>query len=204
MPRTQLALIDDDDDVRAAIGDMLRIFGYSLSLHASAEAFLSQKETQAPGCIISDVRMPGIDGLTFLNHLKESPLQAPVILMSGHADIPMAVAAIKNGAFDFIEKPMDDRKLVASINRALALVNQQQGATGARMDLQSRFSLLTAREVEVFDLITAGLTNFGVGDRLGISVRTVESYRAQIMNKMQADGLATLVRQAIRLNRLTP
>jgi two-component system response regulator FixJ len=116
----------------------------------------------------------------------------------------MAVAAIKNGAFDFIEKPVDDRILVASINRALAFVNQQQGETSARVDLQSHFSTLTAREVEVFDLITAGLTNFGVGDRLGISVRTVESYRAQIMNKMQADGLATLVRQAIRLNRLDP
>jgi len=204
MPRTQLALIDDDDDVRSAIGDMLRVFGYSVTLHASAEAFLSQKSAQPPGCIICDVRMPGLDGVSFLDHLKESPFLAPVILISGHADVPMAVAAIKNGAFDFIEKPIDDRKLVASINRALALVNQQQGETSARMDLQSRFSMLTAREVEVFDLITAGHTNFGVGDRLGISVRTVESYRAQIMSKMQADGLATLVRQAIRLNRLTP
>ena len=204
MPRTQLSLIDDDDDVRSAIGDMLRVFGYSVDLHASADAFLSQKGAQPPGCIISDVRMPGLDGVTFLDHLKDSPLWAPVILISGHADVPMAVAAIKNGAFDFIEKPIDDRKLVASINRALALVNQQQGETSARMDLQSRFSMLTAREVEVFDFITAGLTNFGVGDRLGISVRTVESYRAQIMSKMQADGLATLVRQAIRLNRLDP
>ena len=204
MPRTQLSLIDDDDDVRSAIGDMLRVFGYSVDLHASADAFLSQKVAQPPGCIISDVRMPGLDGVTFLDHLKDSPLWAPVILMSGHADVPMAVAAIKNGAFDFIEKPIDDRKLVASINRALALMTQQQGETSARMDLQSRFSMLTAREVEVFDLITAGLTNFGVADRLGISVRTVESYRAQIMSKMQADGLATLVRQAIRLNRLDP
>ena len=204
MPRTQLSLIDDDDDVRSAIGDMLRVFGYTVDLHASADAFLSQKVAQPPGCIISDVRMPGLDGVTFLDHLKDSPLWAPVILISGHADVPMAVAAIKNGAFDFIEKPIDDRKLVASINRALALMTQQQGETSARMDLQSRFSMLTAREVEVFDLITAGLTNFGVADRLGISVRTVESYRAQIMSKMQADGLATLVRQAIRLNRLDP
>jgi two-component system response regulator FixJ len=177
---------------------------HSVDLHASADAFLSQKVAQPPGCIISYVRMPGLDGVTFLDHLKDSPLWAPVILISGHADVPMAVAAIKNGAFDFIEKPIDDRKLVASINRALALVNQQQGETTARMDLQSRFSKLTGREVEVFDLITAGLTNFGVGDRLGISVRTVESYRAQIMSKMQADGPATLVRQAIRLNRLDP
>jgi len=203
MPRTRLSLIDDDEDVRAAIGDMLRAFGYSVDLFASAEAFLSQKDLQPPGCIISDVRMSGMDGIAFLDVLKADPLKAPVILISGHADIPMAVAAIKSGAFDFVEKPIDDVRLVASINRAFALANQQIEATTAHLDLQARFSLLTSREIEVFDLISAGVTNFGAADRLGISVRTVESYRAQIMNKMQADGLATLVRQAIRLNRLT-
>lgn len=204
MPRTQLSLIDDDDEVRSAIGDMLRVFGYTVDLHVSADAFLSHKGTATPGCIISDVRMPGIDGVTFLDHVKESAMLVPVILISGHADIPMAVAAIKNGAFDFIEKPIDDKKLVTSINRALALVNQQQDEVSTRLDLQCSFSMLTAREVEVFDLVTLGITNFGVANRLGISVRTVESYRAQIMAKMHADGVATLVRQAIRLNRLTP
>jgi two-component system response regulator FixJ len=203
MTSQRVALIDDQEDVREAMGEMLRVFGYQISAFESAQNFLAAG-AQGWGCIISDVRMPNMDGMEFLRHLKEVQSKSPIILISGHADVPMAVEALKLGAFDFIEKPVDDVKLVASINRALARASEELGQARASEDLKGRFSELTPREVEVFDLVTAGLTNHSVAEKLKISIRTVESYRAQIMDKMQADGLAKLVRQAIRLGRLAP
>ena len=203
MSAARLALIDDQDEVRQALGDLLRVFGYSVELYASADEFLSKSDARRAGCIICDVRMPGLDGIGFVRALAKSPLNAPVILISGHGDVPMAVEALKTGAFDFIEKPVDDVKLVASINRALATNTERQDQLRSSDELTGRFERLTPREKEVFDLVTRGHTNFAVADQLGISVRTVESYRAQIMEKMQADGLATLVRQGIRLGRLS-
>jgi len=203
MTSQRVALIDDQEDVREAMGEMLRVFGYQISAFESAQNFLAAG-AQGWGCIISDVRMPNMDGMEFLRHLKEVQSKSPIILISGHADVPMAVEALKLGAFDFIEKPVDDVKLVASINRALARASEELGLARASEDLKGRFSELTPREVEVFDLVTAGLTNHSVAEKLKISIRTVESYRAQIMDKMQADGLAKLVRQAIRLGRLAP
>lgn len=203
MSAVQVALIDDQQDVRRALGEMLRVFGYSVETFAGAEAFLERPAAATPGCIVSDVRMPGLDGIGLVKALATHPLAAPVILISGHADVPMAVEAMRSGAFDFIEKPVDDRRLVAAINRALADVRERGGELRDKSDLVKRFSRLTAREAEVFDLVTRGLTNYAVGEKLGISVRTVETYRAQIMEKMQTDGLATLVRQAIRLGRLS-
>lgn len=203
MTSQRVALIDDQEDVREAMGEMLRVFGYQISAFESAQNFLAAG-AQGWGCIISDVRMPNMDGMEFLRHLKEVQSKSPIILISGHADVPMAVEALKLGAFDFIEKPVDDVKLVASINRALARASEELGQARASEDLKARFSELTPREVEVFDLVTAGLTNHSVAEKLKISIRTVESYRAQIMDKMQADGLAKLVRQAIRLGRLAP
>lgn len=203
MTSQRVALIDDQEDVREAMGEMLRVFGYQISAFESAQNFLAAG-AQGWGCIISDVRMPNMDGMEFLRHLKEVQSKSPIILISGHADVPMAVEALKLGAFDFIEKPVDDVKLIASINRALARASEELGQARASEDLKGRFSELTPREVEVFDLVTAGLTNHSVAEKLKISIRTVESYRAQIMDKMQADGLAKLVRQAIRLGRLAP
>ena len=203
MTSQNVALIDDQEDVREAMGEMLRVFGYQISLFPSAQAFLDAQESDW-GCIISDVRMPDMGGIEFLRHLGQQHSKCPIILISGHADVPMAVEALKLGAFDFIEKPVDDVKLVASINRALARASEQSGQARASEELKGRFADLTPREVEVFDLVTAGLTNQAVAERLKISIRTVESYRAQIMDKMQADGLAKLVRQAIRLGRLSP
>lgn len=202
MSAAKLALIDDQEDVRQALGEMLGVFGYQVKTYESAEAFLADAVSANPGCIISDVRMPGMDGIGLVRKVAAIASGAPIILISGHADVPMAVEALKAGAFDFIEKPVDDVKLVASINRAIARSAQQQDQTRGVNELMGRFERLTPREVEVFDLVTRGLTNYAVASELGISVRTVESYRAQIMEKMQADGLASLVRQAIRLGRL--
>ena len=123
MTSQRVALIDDQEDVREAMGEMLRVFGYQISAFESAQNFLAAG-AQGWGCIISDVRMPNMDGMEFLRHLKEVQSKSPIILISGHADVPMAVEALKLGAFDFIEKPVDDVKLVASINRALARASE--------------------------------------------------------------------------------
>jgi two-component system response regulator FixJ len=147
--------------------------------------------------------MPGMDGIELVRELARLQIPLPVVLISGHADVPMAVAAIKAGAEDFIEKPIDDVPLVAAINRGLAEAYAQRRSQERIQDIRARFDRLTPREVEVFDLVVQGYTSEAIGERLDISTRTVEGYRVQIMNKMQAESVAVLVRQAIRLNRMS-
>jgi two-component system, LuxR family, response regulator FixJ len=127
-----------------------------------------------------------------------------VVLISGHADVPMAVAAIKSGAQDFIEKPVDDTQLVAAINRALARSFEQQDLQKSHSALDAQFARLTPRQIEIFDLVVEGFTSHAIAAKLNISVRTVESYRAEVMEKMLAESIAGLVRQAIRLGRIAP
>ena len=148
--------------------------------------------------------MPGTDGISLVRELARRNVALPVILISGHADVPMAVAAIKAGAEDFIEKPVDDTQLVAAINRALGRRLEQQDQHKLQGVLGDRFARLTPRQVEIFDLVVEGFTSYAISVRLNLSVRTVESYRAEVMEKMQAESVAALVRQAIRLGRVTP
>jgi two-component system response regulator FixJ len=148
--------------------------------------------------------MPGMDGIELVRELGRRKLELPVVLISGHADVPMAVAAIKAGAEDFIEKPVDDAQLLAAINRCLAHSFEQQSTHRAGSELESRYERLTPREAEVMDFVVQGFTSQAIALRLEISQRTVESYRVRIMDKMQAESVAVLVRQAIRLGRLTP
>jgi two-component system response regulator FixJ len=194
-------VIDDQDAVRQALGEMLRVFGYSVRAFESADAFLAGLEGGETGCIVADVRMPGTDGIELVRELARRGNPLPVVLISGHADVPMAVAAIKAGAEDFIEKPVDDVQLLAAINRSLARTFARQQSLG---ELQRQLESLTAREVEVMDLVVQGYTSQAIASRLNISVRTVESYRVQIMDKMKAPSVAVLVRLAIRLGRLAP
>ena len=197
-------LIDDQASVRHALGEMLRVFGYQVETYESADAFLAAVEQPKAGCIVADVRMPGTDGLGLVRELARRGIAMPVVLISGHADVPMAVAAIKSGAHDFIEKPVDDQHLVAAINRALALSLERQDAEKSRSTDAERFARLTPRQVEIFDLVAEGFTNQAIATKLDIGVRTVESYRADVMEKMHAESIAGLVRQAIRLGRMAP
>jgi two-component system response regulator FixJ len=148
--------------------------------------------------------MPGMDGIELVRVLARRRSGLQVVLMSGHADVPMAVAAIKAGAEEFIEKPIDDAQLVSAINRCLARNFEQRGQQRSGAELRAQFERLTPREIEVFDLVTQGCTSPAIAARLKISTRTVESYRVQIMEKMRAESVAVLVRQAIRLGRMTP
>jgi two-component system response regulator FixJ len=195
-------LIDDHVSVRDALGEMLSVLGYSVKTYESADVFLAALDKPEPGCIVADVRMPGTDGIGLVRELERRNIAMPVVLISGHADVPMAVAAIKSGANDFIEKPVDDRQLVAAINRALARSFEQRDVQKSEAALDARFARLTPRQVEIFDSVAEGFTNQAIAARLNISVRTVESYRNEVMEKMQAESIAGLVRQAIRLGRI--
>lgn len=204
MATPTIFLIDDHASVRDALGEMLGVLGYSVKAYESADLFLAKIDERQPGCIVADVRMPGTDGIGLVRELARRAITIPVVLISGHADVPMAVAAIKSGAQDFIEKPVDDRQLVAAINRALARSFEHLDSQRTQSVLDARFARLTPRQIEIFDLVADGFTSQAIATRLNISVRTVDSYRAEVMEKMQADSVATLVRQAIRLGRIAP
>jgi two-component system response regulator FixJ len=204
MASAKVFLIDDQEPVRSALGEMLSVYGFDVETFASATAFLDSPAATGAGCIVSDVRMPGMDGIALVRECQRRGLGMAVVLISGHADVPMAVAAIKAGAEDMIEKPIDDAQLVAAINRGLARNLEHRNRLASAEALSGRFEQLTQREAEVFDLVAEGLTSPAIAVRLGISTRTVESYRAKVMDKMQADSVAALVRQAVLLGRSSP
>ena len=183
---------------------MLRALGYNVETFGSALQFLKVLDRLGPGCVVADVRMPGMDGLQLMHELAQRSVRLPVVLISGHADVQMAVAAVKAGAEDLIEKPINDTELIAAINRCLAQATERLSLGQSTENLEQRFSKLTPREREIFDLVAEGHTSHAISVRLAISSRTVESLRVQIMDKMQADSIAILVRQSIRLGRLRP
>jgi|SRR6516164_4753397 len=195
-------VIDDQKAVRDALREMLSVFGFSVETYESADNFLAAMRNPQVGCIVADVRLPGTDGIALV--LARRKIGLPVVLISGHADVPMAVAGIKAGAEDFIEKPIDDARLVAAINRGLTRIFSEQNMQQSLAALSAQFARLTPRQVEIFDLVVQGFTSQAIAAKLAISTRTVESYRTQVMEKMQAESVAVLVRQAIRLGRIAP
>jgi two-component system response regulator FixJ len=197
-------VVDDQQSVRDALSEMLSVFGFETEKFESADAFLKLLDPARPACIVADVRMPGTDGIELVRELSNRSITLPVILISGHADIPMAVTAIKAGAEEFIEKPVDDTQLVAAINRGLARMHENLNSSRSQDELRDRFARLTPRQTEIFKLVAEGMTSQAIAEKLGISVRTVESYRAEIMEKMQAQSVAVLVRQAIKLGQVVP
>jgi two-component system, LuxR family, response regulator FixJ len=186
MAAPTIFVIDDHESVRHALGEMLSVFGFTVETYDSADTFLQAIDQPRSGCVVADVRMPGTDGIELVRELGRRKIALPIVLISGHADVPMAVAAIKSGAEDFIEKPVDDTQLVAAINRALARTFEQQDFRKSQEALGLKFARLTPRQVEIFDLVVQGFTSHAIAAKLNISVRTVESYRAEIMEKMQA------------------
>jgi len=207
MTKTQqpkIYVVDDQASVRTALAEMLNLFGFQVETFASADAFLAKAPSFEPGCVVADVRMPGRDGIDLVREIVRRDLPLPIVLISGHADVQMAVAGIKAGAEDFIEKPIDDAGLIAAINRSLMRTVRRDEPARTGDPLTERFKRLTPRQMEVFDLVAEGFTSAAIAARLQISPRTVESYRAEVMEKMQAESVAALVRQAVRLRRITP
>jgi two-component system response regulator FixJ len=162
--------------------------------YAGAQEFLDKLPHVSAGCIVTDVRMPGMDGLEFQQKLIERGVKMPVIIMTGHADVPMAIKALKSGAVDFIEKPFDHDDFMASISKALRSGEAQAHADAAAEEIEARIKSLTARERQVLDALIGGASNKAIGRDLGMSPRTVEVHRARIMMKMQAKSLSELIR----------
>ena len=189
-------LIDDDEDVRRALAFLLGTAGHAVKVYESATLFLKKYDGSQVGCIISDVRMPGMDGIQLLRRLQEMGVKLPVVVMTGHADVALAVEAMKCGAVDFIEKPFSDETLLAAIHAALACQPGRQTGGDAEQ-VRARLAALTARERQVLDGLLAGHPNKTIAYDLGLSPRTVEVHRANVMTKMAASSLSELVRMAL-------
>jgi two-component system response regulator FixJ len=190
-------VIDDDEAVRQSLEFLLRASGVAARTYESALAFLSALPTIEAGCIITDVRMPGISGIELLRRLGDMQIRMPVIVITGHGDVPLAVEAMKNGAVDFLEKPYEDELLLGSVRSALNRSEQDAARDAKRAEVDARICTLTNREREVFKGLVAGKPNKIIAFDLAISPRTVEIYRANVMTKMGAASLSELVRMAL-------
>jgi two-component system, LuxR family, response regulator FixJ len=197
-----VCLIDDDEAVLDSTGRMLAKAGLSVQVCDSAEAFLQKLDKGECRCVVSDVKMPGMSGLELQQVLNKRAGGLPLILITGHGDVSMAVATIKAGAADFLEKPFDAERLVEAIRRAIAEGSRQKAQREARAEMAARIAELTPRQREVMDLVVLGYSNKEIAARLGISARTVETYRLWVMERTGARNLAELVRMAMALERV--
>jgi len=191
-------VIDDDPAMRDSLDFLLGSAGFSVHVFDSAQVFLDELAKLEPGCVVTDVRMPGIDGIELLRRMHSGARKLPVIVMTGHGDVPLAVEAMKLGALDFLEKPFEDDRLIGMIE--IALSEQQDGSKSeaASADMAARIASLTQRERQVMQGLVTGQSNKTIAREYDISPRTVEVYRANVMTKMQAGNLSELVRFAIR------
>lgn len=186
-------IVDDDEAIRDSLRWLLEAKGFLVETYASAEQFLAAYRWDYPGCLILDVRMPGMTGLELYEKLTSLNYCLPVVFVTGHGDVPMAVNAVKMGAVDFIEKPFKDQELVDLIQRCLVLDAQCRGRVHKSAAIRACLEQLTPREREVMDLVVTGQHNKIIADRLGISIKTVEAHRARVMEKMGAKSVADLV-----------
>ena len=192
-------VIDDDRLIRDGLQSLVRSVGLRVETFASAQEFLVAKRPDAPSCLILDVRMPGLSGLDLQLKLTEADIRIPIIFITGHGDIPMSVRAMKEGAHEFLTKPVRGQDLLDAAQKAIASDRALRKDRAELMELQKRFDSLTPREKEVLELVVAGLLNKQIADELGMSELTVKTHRAHVMEKTQAESLAHLVRMSERL-----
>lgn len=195
-------VIDDDDAMRDSLNFLLDSSGYSVTLFDDAQRFMEALPGLAFGCVVSDVRMPGIDGIELLKRMKAQHSPFPILIMTGHGDVPLAVEAMKLGAVDFLEKPFEDDRLVAMIETAIRQAEPAAKSEAIAQDVAARVASLSPRERQVMEGLVAGLSNKLIARDYDISPRTIEVYRANVMTKMQAGSLSELVRLAMRAGML--
>ena len=198
-PKPTIHVVDDDEAMRDSLAWLLDGERYAVHTYASGEDFLERHAPGRPACVILDMRMPGISGVEVHEQLARRGTGTPVIFVTGHGDVPMAVDAIKRGAFDFIEKPFSETKLMAIVDRALEEDARKAGADDAQSGIAQRLGKLSPREREVLDLVIAGKMNKTIADAMNISIKTVEAHRAKVMDKMGAKSLAELVQLVVQV-----
>lgn len=194
--RPLIHLVDDDEAIRHSASFMLRAAGYRVQTYHDGVAFLEVAEDAEPGCILLDVQMPRLDGLGVLAELKTRGVGMPVIVLTGHGDVSVAVQAMKGGAVDFVEKPYEKAVLLASLNAAFGRVEERSSREQLEKDAHRRLALLTDRERDVLKGLVEGLTNKAIAERFSISPRTVEIHRAHVMQKLEVDSLSAALRLA--------
>jgi len=190
-------IIDDDASVRKSLRWLIESIGLEVCCYDSASAFEQNYKGYSPGCLILDVRMPGTSGLDLQEKMPDKNITLPVIIVTGHADVPMAIRAMKNGAFDFIEKPYNDQHLLDRVQDAIRHSTASHSEDIRQQGTQERIDTLTPREKEVMALVTEGYSNKQIASHLNLSIKTVETHRANVMAKMQADSLPTLIKQVL-------
>jgi two-component system response regulator FixJ len=195
-------VIDDDEAMRDSLNFLLDSSGFGVRLFETAQGFLDVLPGLEFGCVLSDVRMPGIDGIELLKRMKAQQSPFPILIMTGHGDVPLAVEAMKLGAVDFLEKPFEDDRLTAMIDSAIRLAEPTAKNEAVAHDISARVASLSPRERQVMEGLIAGLSNKLIAREYDISPRTIEVYRANVMTKMQANSLSELVRLAMRAGML--
>lgn len=197
-------VIDDDEAIRESLAFLLESAELDVRTYESANQFLETLPHDVHGCVVTDIRMPGVSGIELLRQLRTMGVALPVIVITGHADVPLAVEAMKSGAVDFIEKPFDDDAFLSTIRSALRQHEKDARREAERSEIHSRLAALSGRERQVLEGLVAGYPNKTIAFDLGISARTVEIYRANVMTKMQATSLSDLVRMALVAGVLSP
>ncbi len=197
LSKSTVFVVDDDQAMRNSLKWLIESVGVQVESFSSADDFLAQYQPGRSGCLVLDVRMPGMSGLELQEHLAERSIHIPVVIITGHGDVPMAVRAMKAGAIDFIEKPFNDEVLLDAIRRAIAYEEQQRSFHNEHLQIKQRLANLTPREHEVMEMVTDGKSNKEIANILGVSAKTIEAHRARVMEKMQAGSLAELVRMAL-------
>ena len=198
-PAETVIVVDDDEAVRSSLRLLMKSVGLAVETYGSASDFLAAYNAAVPGCLVLDVRMPGMSGLELQEQLNLKGAIIPVIFVTGHGDVPMAVEAMQHGAFDFLQKPFRDQDLLDRIQRALASDRENRAQLTQKDQIRARLESLTPREREVLQLMTRGRPNKLMAADLGLSQRTIEIHRARVMEKMQAASLAQLVRMTLEL-----
>jgi RNA polymerase sigma factor (sigma-70 family) len=194
-------VVDDDEEVRSALKLLFESVGLPVICYPSAVDYLAQFDGSRPGCLVVDIRMPGMSGLDMQEKLAQYPIHPPVIIITGHGDVPMTVRAVQAGAVNFIEKPFRDQILLDSVHRAIEIDAERRGEASRLSEIRERLDQLTPREKEVLDLVISGMRNKNISQQLGITLSTVEAHRSRVMEKMQADSLSHLMRMMLTLEK---
>ena len=203
IPSEVVFVVDDDASMRDAISRLLNAVGLTVQTFASARAFLNRRLPEVPGCLVLDVRLPGLSGLDLQREMVERGIHIPVVFITGHGDIPMSVQAMKAGAVEFLTKPFRDQDLLDAVRSGIQLDRKEREERTELAELRDCVGLLTQREQEVMSLVVSGLLNKQIALQLGTSEKTIKIHRSQVMRKMRASSLADLVRMCLKLGTST-